>query len=232
MQTLTNALIISLIIGCIMALSNYKNWQLQDEYEITTQKSWTTLTMICVLASVALGTLSCWGTLMSSFTSEAYYFTIIGAVVGYAGVMSIYTDIPLYKVDRYMLRIGYVIVLVTSLTYALTQYAATLQLYTLYMIAFVYVALFILFLFSGVGASDIRALSIILPFLFVAHVTVGVVTFIVAIIFVSIVVHRWQRKAKEKIPVPILPYIFLPYFFILPTYGIILNAWQEYWFTH
>lgn len=223
-----NALLLSSCAASAMTLSNNKNYEIQQEYELLTKKSWQNLSILSVIFGIFLGTFSYYGMVASENENEAYYFAIYAAILGYSAIMSIYTDFALLKVDRYMLRLGYFFVFILSAIYTAMNYFGILRGANITELALIYATLFALFIFSPIGASDVRALAIILPFPFLVGNMMGLALFIVTTLFVAFEVWLWQHKMKMgKIPVPILPYMFLPYVIASPMFGYLINYWQS-----
>ena len=232
-----NPIVIAFFTSALMGASNLKNFEIQKEFEFKSHISWRNLSLMSFVFGGILGTSSYYEMIASNNSSNALFFTIIGAVVGYVAIQAFYTDFQLLKVDRYTLRLGYLIVLVLSTVYTVDQFVAYTQMYFVYMLLAIYFSMIVLFLFSGVGASDVRSIAIVLPFLFVVNATVGFVSFVLVLLYISIIMVFWQRKVGrdrngKKQPVPILPYMFLPYMIIVPFYGDLINFYQLYYYTH
>lgn len=225
---MSNYILIAFTTSAIMMLSNTKNQDFQEKYEFTLNRHWWKLTFLSLIVGGALGSI-CYQSLVLSDRSEiALYFDIFGAVVGYCATQSIYTDFALYEVDRYTLRIGYIITFILSIIYTFNEYFSDQRTTIFILLILSYASILGLFIFvGGVGASDIRAYAILFPFLFLVSV-LGIVTFFIMLAYVSIIVGVKQFQAHEKIHVPILPDMFLPYLIIVPLYGFLMNAYEAW----
>lgn len=224
-----NSLVIALLTSSLMLLANFKNYEFKREFEFLAPISLRTLDLMSIYSGTFLGVLSYYGSIISDHQSDAIYFTILGSLIGYIAIYVSYTDFLFLKADRWTLRIGYLIVLVMNIFYTVTQYVSYSQASAITSLFIIYFLLFIIFIFSGVGASDVRAISIILPFLFIVNNTIGLLSFIIAIFYIAIVMVFWHHKVHDRrAPVPILPYLILPYVFIVPLFGLLTDYWTQF----
>lgn len=224
-----NSLVIALLTSSLMLLANFKNYEFKREFEFLAPISLRTLDFMSIYSGAFLGVLSYYCSIISGHQSDAIYFTILGSLIGYIAIYVSYTDFLFLKADRWTLRIGYLIVLVMNIFYTITQYVSYSQASAITSLFIIYFLLFIIFILSGVGASDVRAISIILPFLFIVNNTIGLLSFVIAIFYVAIVMVFWHHKVHDRrAPVPILPYLILPYVFIVPFFGLLTDYWTQF----
>lgn len=207
----------------IMLSSNLVNKPLQENYELETGKSWFRLTLISWLLSGIDGSLAAYITQQYGNSYDIMYLTILGSVITFLAVQTLFTDISILQGDRWTLRIGYVISIALSFIYVYTEYSGPVQTVELFTLGLLLAALFILFIFSPIGASDVRALAVMFPLPMVINTGVAAYSFIGVMVFAMIVQTIWQHQAKAKIPVPVLPFFLLPYVFFIPTFSVLLN---------
>lgn len=207
----------------IMVASNIVNKPLQERYELETGKSWFTLTMLSWLFAGVDGSIAAYITQQYGNSYDIMYLTILGSVITFLAVQTLFTDISILQGDRWTLRIGYLISTTLAFMYTFTEYSSGVQLAILITLGLLLFALFLLFLFSPIGASDVRALAVMFPLPMVINTGVAAYSFFGVIIFAMIVQTVWQHQAKAKIPVPVLPFFLLPYVFFIPAFSVLMN---------
>lgn len=187
--------------------------------------SWKSVHFKSLIVGAATGIVS---TIGAATWNEQFLLThlpIFGTVIGYIGMQANITDPALHKVDRYMLRIGYFINGILAISYLIKSYP-NVSTFGIYFspIGITYIALFGLFIFSSIGASDIRAIVMFLPFLEAIDMTLAMVTFIGITILtvVLMTIQKWKRK-DPMYAVPILPYLVVPYIFITPLLPLFIE---------
>lgn len=185
------------------------------------KSTWNNLVLKSAIWGILLGLLSV-AILLYTSSKVSLSIVLMSTVIGYALRQTVTTDFFLHKGDRYMLRMGYIIAFCGILDKVFTEYTNYIEAQlVIYMAIVTYVALIILFIFSNVGASDIRGYMIVLPFTLAYNIKLGLTFFILINIFIIIEMTAQQVKAKKKIRIPILPYILLPYAAFIPLLPLI-----------
>lgn len=160
-------------------------------------------------------------------------FANFGTVIGYTFMQSAFTDMAIRKVDRFLLRFGYVDIIALSSYQILSSYSNQLVINSEFTrLGMIYLALLVILffpLFKGIGASDVRVFALILPFLVVLDKELGLFVFLGTLGLVSLYMMYIQRKYNDDtMPVAIAPFLLFPYAISLPFYVFImkfLSAW-------
>ncbi len=210
----------------ILLLSEFYNKEVKNTYEFTVGVgSWYTVRTQSVMFSLASGLTSAYG---GYIWGDGYYFsylTIIGTILGYVSMQAVLTDYSLHLVDRYLLRISYMITLGLTFVYITNLYrtAETLQV-ALTPVVIVYLALIGLFFFSSIGPSDIRAMLIFLPFLVAINIDIAAISFVFIGLAIAGIMKLKRIKNDNIISaVPILPYLTVPYMILIPFVPLIID---------
>lgn len=219
--------IILLVTLYFLTRSEKFNFEIKRDYEdIFGWGSWRkNVYGYSVIGSLMGGFLAGYGAYIWSQNFYFYYFVSFGAVMGYIATQSILTDPSLHQVDRYMLRISYVITGFLTLLLILNSYQNMSAILAFAApVLSTYLGLFILFLFSGIGASDIRAIVVFLPFLEAVHMPTAFISLVAVTVFITIfmTVKKVQTK-NPRLAVPILPYLTVPYVIISPIIPLIVD---------
>lgn len=225
--------VISLYVSLAMSFANLLNSRFRADYEKQyslgmTNVNWSTLTLLSMIFGTVFGTFTAYCMQLSNLPQNIIYFNILGAVIGYISTQAYYQDFLFSRVDSWVLRIGYLIVLILSTAYTFTQFKGFSFFVALYMLIFLYLSLILVFLFSTVGASDVRGLAILLPFMFVVNNTLGLFAFVLSLVYSSIFLSLYHKKHGKRTSMPVLPYIIFPYLIIIPLYGVFLNTLSKY----
>lgn len=213
--------ILAFLTASFMVLSNLVNKELQDDYEVRTHKSWLRLTTIAWLLGGIDGCVAAYLTNQYGQQSDIMPLTILGSIITYLAVQTLYTDINILQGDRWTLRLGYSLSIILSFYYIFTEYRGFMLEVELFTLVLLLLAFLILFIFSPIGASDIRALAVMFPLPMVMNTSVAVYSFFGVIVFAAVVQGVWQHEAKAKIPVPVLPFFLLPYVFFIPAFSLL-----------
>lgn len=149
------------------------------------------------------------------------YFVFLcsfGATLGFVSMQAWLTDNGIHKVDRYMLRVGYLITLGLTGVYLYERYKVPeVLIVNAIPVVLTYIGIVLLFLFSSIGPSDIRAIAVFLPLIVAFNPIFAAISFIVVLIFVGALVSYKQKISNDpKLAVPILPYLTMPYMVIAP----------------
>lgn len=218
--------VISISSIAIMLLSEIFNTDTKNSYEEKYGKgSWKNVLIGSIFFGVVSGYLSGLG---AGFSADKYlmlYLANFGTIVGYVSYQSIITDPALHKVDRYMLRIGYIDSLFLTILYLFKMYGNGEALLAFSIpIILIYVVLIVMFIFSSIGPSDVRAIAVFLPF--IAAVNLSLSLFSLLIVTVITMIFMTYKKHKEHNPkyaVPILPTLMVPYMFLVPIFPLAIN---------
>lgn len=209
----------------VMLLSEALNKDTKNAYENEFGiGSWRSVPIYSSIAGLCGGILAATG---GYIWGEGYLFLYLanfGSVLGYISMQSIITDFPIHRVDRYMLRIGYIDTLFLTFIYLTTTYHnEALTLFALPVIT-TYFALYLIFIFSSIGASDVRAMIVFLPFFVAVHMSIALLSFLAvgAIIAVIMTVTKIKNK-NPKYSVPILPYLTVPYLILAPLLPLLVE---------
>lgn len=223
------ASIVILVTLGLLAMSERVNSGVKDEYvKEFGPNSWDKVFLYSLLMGAASGSASAIGGFLWNESFLFYYLACYGTVIGYIGMQAIITDPALHKVDRYMLRIGYVITGTLTVMLLIQSYPnpQALKFFSL-PILLTYVVLFLMFLFSNIGASDIRAIIVFLPFLEAAHMSLALITFFfVAALTMAFMMYKKWRTNDLSYAVPILPVLMVPYIFITPIFPLLLDVYR------
>lgn len=233
-MSIREALLASLIIAITLAAMSFSeklNYKFKQDYEEEFGfGSWEKVFRGSLLMGAMSGVLGAMGGFSGSQGFFFYYFAVFGTVIGYISAQSIYTDFPMNRVDRYMLRIGYGITFILTFTMLLTSYDEW-ELFKVFAIpiAITYLVLFVLFFVSSIGASDMRAIIVFLPFIFAVHMSVGILSFlIVGLITTIFMSYKIRVRGDRQYAIPILPYLTVPYIFLGPMMPIAIDIFRLY----
>lgn len=159
-----------------------------------------------------------------------YFFYLInfGTVIGYIGAQSYLTDALIYKVDRTVLRIAYLDTMILTILFMLNSYGNTSSiLMNSIPVVLVYIALFLVFVFSSIGPSDVRGIIVVTPFLVAIDPIVGIGAFLLITGITMYFMTREKKAAKDPmLLVPILPYLTLPYIILIPFIPLFITLWR------
>lgn len=214
----------------MLSMSEMANYRVKDVYQENFGiGSWRAVYRNSVIIGGLSGAISTIGTNLLSNGYLTPYLAVFGTIVGYIGMQSIHTDLSLNLMDRVALRIGYGIVFVMTIIYLIQTYnGLALQVFSVPVIL-LYFGLFLIFLFSTIGTSDVRTFAIIIPFTQAVNMSAGLLLFGVVIIVASI--GMFLKKVRSKnwtMKIPIIPYLIVPYILFSPLYGLFLEYWRVY----
>lgn len=186
--------------------------------------SWKNVPFYSALAGLLSGILAATGGYVWGEGYLFLYLANLGTVIGYISMQSIITDFPIHKVDRYMLRIGYIDTFFLTFIYLFTTYqGAAFNLFATPVMT-TYIALFLIFMYSNIGASDIRAVVMFLPFFVAVHMTVALLSFLVVGIMIAVIMSITKIRLKDPTyAVPILPYLTVPYMILTPFLPLLVE---------
>lgn len=223
-------IIISLLTTLFMSMSELSNQAVKTKYNDTFgYNSWDTVFRNSFIISLLSGILAGITTSMVGDGHLTFYFTNITSVLGYISIQAIATDFNLKLVDRYMLRLGYFDTFLLTMSYLYFSYGTwQVRFYFFLPVAVSYLSLFLIFLFSRIGASDVRAIVVFLPFTAALHMALSVFMFIFVGLLTAVFMQIMKYKNHNpQYSVPILPFLTVPYMFLLPLYPLIYTIYTS-----
>ena len=210
----------------ILLLSETLNQEIRSAYQAKFgPTSWANVPLYSLLWGLGSGIISGIG---GYVWADGYYFFYLcnfGAELGYISMQALITDSSLHKVDRYLLRIGYIDTAVLTFAYLTNTYrvASAFQIFAM-PVFITYFAFFFLFLYSKIGPSDIRAMVVFLPFVIALDMVIAIESFIAVGVFIAIIMEVKKRREKNpQLAVPILPYLTIPYMIGAPLLPLIIE---------
>lgn len=210
--------IIIIFTVAIMLLSETMNNDTKNYYEKEFGiGSWRNIPFYSSVAGILGGILAAIGGYIWGEGYLFFYLANFGTVLGYISMQSVITDFPIHKVDRYMLRIGYIDTFFLTFIYLFTTYQG--QSFSFFSIPVIttYFALYLIFIFSNIGASDVRAIIVFLPFFVAVHMMIALLSFLAVGFIIAVIMTFAKIKRKNpKYSVPILPYLTIPYLILAP----------------
>ena len=159
---------------------------------------WNKVIIYSNLMAILAGALSTFVILKTNMPSELNSFLLPFAttITTYITIQSIMTDLKVLLINRYILRVAYISM------YAISIYnIATNDLFKYNLMALVVftVALVIIFIFVPIGASDVRALAVALPYTISIGGYLGIQMLIGTLVLVALFmhIHRTIKINKE-----------------------------------
>lgn len=216
----------------LLSMSEGMNYRVRDNYEDKFGvDSWRPVYINSLIIGAMSGVITVIGSNILSTGQITLYLANFGTIVGYIGMQSIYTDLSIKQVDRWVLRIGYLDVFVITLIYMFSMFSGNALRAASMPIIGLYFGLAIIFLFNAIGSSDVRTFAIILPFMLVVNIPVGIISFIIVIAIAAIAMFIKKVKAKDPLlKIPIIPYLIVPYIFLMPFMELLLETYRASYF--
>lgn len=155
--------ILSIVIG--VALMNLGELLPNETKKVYIDKgySWNNVLIYSNLAAVIGGSLSLFMILRAELSMDIGQASVpfAATIISYITIQSLMTDIRTLLINRNILRVAYVSMYILTI-YNLIAYD-TFKVNT-YMVAVFTVVLLLIFLFSSIGASDVRAMMVAIPY--------------------------------------------------------------------
>lgn len=226
LDKILNGFSIIIISIFILLYSELLNSEIKNTYELNFgMNSWHSVRQNSIIVGICSGITAGIGSYIWNDGHYFYYLVNISTLLGYISMQAIMTDYSLHKVDRYLLRIAYIDTFLIT-TYSLLSQYKDLEALKMYAtpVVVTYIALIILFFFSSIGPSDIRAMFVFLPYIVSINVDIAGISFIVVGLAIAIIMQVKKVKSKNKAqPIPILPYLTIPYIVLIPFIPLIID---------
>lgn len=192
---MTKYLISTVIAIIILWLGEKLPNQTKDKY-IKDGYSWNKVIIYSNLAALVGGLTSTITIITTNMTGtlNPVFLPFATAITAYITVQSVMTDLKTLLINRNILRVAYVSMYIISVYNVTTN-----DLFKINMMALVTftAALIFIFIFSSIGASDVRAIAVALPYV----ISVGgyiAIQMLIATLFVVAVVMFIKRQSSVK----------------------------------
>lgn len=159
---------------------------------------WNRVLIYSTVAGLVSGILSSVLIVVNSLPMELnpFFLPFATSVTAYITVQSLITDIRTLLINRYILRVAYISMYIISLYNVLTNELFKQNLLALIIFTTV---LLLIFIFSSLGASDVRAIAVALPYVVSIGGYLGIEMLIATLLCVSLfmAIHRRIKSNRE-----------------------------------
>lgn len=170
----------------IMALGELLKNETKDKY-VSEGYNWTNVIILSNIVGVTMGLISAWSIEYLDISGKwnPEFIPFVVTVTSYITMQSFMTDLRILLINRKVLRVAYVS------TYILSVYnVVTNDLFRINWIALLVFTLLLMgiFILSSIGASDVRAMAVSMPFVISLGGYDAILLFIVTLALIAIVV--------------------------------------------
>lgn len=213
-----------ILTGALSELLPIKTRGTVDSYvEVKGEGSWEQVVKFSLLGGLIAG-------LVSTFVNKdlsiqgSQLITMLVAMMGYMSVQTYMTDIAILKIDRFMLRVGYIVANAIAVVLIKLNPELTSSLPFFLTSVITFMILFFVVSIGMIGMSDIRVMLITVPISTILFKAPNIAWgFYVAIFIISYIYQKIKNKITGETPLyPMGPLFIIPYLVVFALLGLFI----------